>query len=141
KGLFSGVANLLPANKDLPITKLVDALMGARETAETERFQYFDPKSARHKGPVPAVDSKSRVTAPFRDACVFVLGGGNFAEYHVRGRRPLCPSSPALSLPLTLRLSLACAVAYRFAEFAGVRSQELHCDSHANNWSVERTTG
>ncbi len=38
---------------------------------------YFDPKVLKAKGPIV----KGRATTPFRDAFVFVMGGGNFTEY------------------------------------------------------------
>ncbi len=48
-----------------------------RESAETEKFLYFDPK-LKSKSTLAA---KGRVTTPFKDAFVFVCGGGNFTEF------------------------------------------------------------
>jgi len=78
-GVFSGVMDLLPKNKDLPVTRVVDALMSNKDTPETEKYLYFDPKMFKVKG---AVQRTGRSSAPFRDAFVFVLGGGNFSEFH-----------------------------------------------------------
>jgi len=65
----------MPANKDLPLTRIVDALMANKETAETDQYLYFDPKAMKSKG------AARKVTTPFKDCFVFVLGGGNFSEY------------------------------------------------------------
>ena len=74
-GVLAGVRNLLPTNTDLPVTRLVDALMAGKESAEAERFQYFDPKQAKAKV------GRARLTTGYKDAVVFVLGGGCYAEY------------------------------------------------------------
>ena len=79
RGLLSGVRSILPTSSDLPLTRLVESLMAnkEREAGDAERFVYLDPKTGRKTRP-PA-DARPR--APFRDALVFVVGGGCYAEY------------------------------------------------------------
>jgi hypothetical protein len=55
-GLFAGVKNILPVSKDLPLTKLVDALMDNKSTPDADGFLYFDPKVAKPRG---------RISCPF----------------------------------------------------------------------------
>jgi hypothetical protein len=74
-GVLAGVRNLLPTNTDLPVTRLVDALMAGKESAEADRFVYFDPKQAKAKA------GRARLTTGYKEAVVFVLGGGCYAEY------------------------------------------------------------
>ena len=49
-GVLAGVRNLLPTNTDLPLTRVVDGLMGNKEGGEGDKFLYFDPKQAKGKG-------------------------------------------------------------------------------------------
>uniref|UniRef100_A0A7S2KFE3 Sec1 family domain-containing protein 1 n=1 Tax=Bigelowiella natans TaxID=227086 RepID=A0A7S2KFE3_BIGNA len=98
KKLLQGVRNLIPADKSLPTTKLVEALMenkGARKS--TARFLYFDPK-LQGDGPVSGA---RRITTPFTEGFVFVMGGGNYVEhqnlqdYAKRASNPQVPVSIA----------------------------------------------
>jgi len=77
-GLLAGVRNLLPTKSDLPLTKVVGALMDNKPTPLIESYSYFDPKSRTNKR-VPA--GPGRQVAAFRDAFVFVLGAGNYSEF------------------------------------------------------------
>ena len=77
-GVLAGVRNLLPSNSDLPVTRLLDALLTGRESAEADRFLYFDPKLPKAKAAAPG---RGRVNGGYKDAVVFVLGGGCYAEY------------------------------------------------------------
>lgn len=79
ENLISGVRNIFPASKDLPITKIVDSLMEISSTSssDTDEYLYFDPKSA--KGSTPMKAPRTRVQ--FQEAIVFVVGGGNYHEY------------------------------------------------------------
>jgi hypothetical protein len=73
EGLISGVKNLLPARKDLALTKAVDGMMEG--TLDSDDWGVIDPLQAgRAKSP-----SRSKQT--FADAIVFVIGGGNYLEY------------------------------------------------------------
>ncbi|KAF9580415.1 Vesicle trafficking between the ER and Golgi [Lunasporangiospora selenospora] len=79
ENLLSGVKNLLPTKKDLPMTRIVESIMepggsGANET--NEDFLYFDPKVSRASNA-----RMPRTRTPFQEAIVFVVGGGNYVEY------------------------------------------------------------
>jgi hypothetical protein len=62
--------------KNLPVTRIVDELMELRGSQYTEDFRHLDPKQLR---PGDAAQPRSR--APFQEAIVFVVGGGNYIEY------------------------------------------------------------
>merc|ERR1712063_86767 len=63
-------------SKDLRVTKLVESIMDTKPAAETERYLYFDPKiQVGPSGEIP------RKTTPFKEAIVFMVGGGNYIEY------------------------------------------------------------
>jgi len=59
------------------VTRIVDELMELKSSPETEDYRHFDPKQLRHVDGSQA--SKNR--APFHEAIVFVVGGGNYIEY------------------------------------------------------------
>jgi len=85
--------------RGLPLARLVDALMELRPTggassgaasssgsgaggaaasgAGDEGYLYLDPKL-----PAGSVPGTGRRTMPFRQAVVFVVGGGTYTEYH-----------------------------------------------------------
>ena len=77
-GVLAGVKNLMPANTDLPLTRAVDSLLAAKEGSETERWLYFDPKASKSRG--GGGKGGARVGG-FKEAIVFVVGGGCFVEY------------------------------------------------------------
>eukprot|EP01097_Dermamoeba_algensis_P005802 TRINITY_DN3663_c0_g1_i1.p1 TRINITY_DN3663_c0_g1~~TRINITY_DN3663_c0_g1_i1.p1 ORF type:complete len:642 (-),score=150.36 TRINITY_DN3663_c0_g1_i1:195-2120(-) len=87
-GLFSaihtGVKFYLPTSKELYITKIVDALMDMKPTTGSglaslnlDSYLYLDPKIPKmaNQGSIP------RKNSPFKEAIVFVIGGGNYVEY------------------------------------------------------------
>uniref|UniRef100_H2ZAC9 Sec1 family domain containing 1 n=1 Tax=Ciona savignyi TaxID=51511 RepID=H2ZAC9_CIOSA len=75
--VMEGVKNLVLKKHNLPITKVLDALMELKANSDLESYRYFDPKLAR------ALDSNTgRTKVPYNDAIVFVVGGGNYIEYH-----------------------------------------------------------
>jgi len=78
KKLLQGVRNLVPTDKSLPTTKLVEALMDNKERKSTARFLYYDPKLLQVNGPVTG---SRRITTPFTEGFVFVMGGGNYVEH------------------------------------------------------------
>lgn len=63
---------------ELPLTKLVNAIMDQKKTSETEEYIYFDPKSLTKK---KLQQSGSFTNEKFKEAIVFVIGGGNYLEY------------------------------------------------------------
>jgi hypothetical protein len=75
-GLLSGVKNILPVSKDLTLTKIVDALMENKANSEAEAYLYFDPKTRSSGG-----KNRPKQLPSFREAIVFVVGGGNYIEF------------------------------------------------------------
>lgn len=61
--------------KNLPVTKIVDSLMEFKNSSETDEYHYFDPKQLK-------LTEIPRNRAAFQDAIVFMVGGGNYIEYH-----------------------------------------------------------
>lgn len=78
QALLKGVRNLIPTNKSLPVTKIVSALMENKESKEASKFLYYDPKLLQAKGPVRGAN---RMSTPFTESFVFIMGGGNYMEY------------------------------------------------------------
>ncbi|KFM77819.1 Sec1 family domain-containing protein 1, partial [Stegodyphus mimosarum] len=97
--VMEGVKNLVVKKHNLPITRIVDSLMELKSLPETEDYRYFDPKLLR------ATDSSSvpRNRAPFLDAVVFVVGGGNYIEY-----QNLSDYTKGKSNPSTKRIIYGC---------------------------------
>ncbi|KAK7098909.1 sec1 family domain-containing protein 1-like [Littorina saxatilis] len=89
--VMEGVKNLVVKRHNLPTTRIIDALMEQKSVQEVDDFRYFDPKLLRaESGNVP------RSRAPFQEAFVFVVGGGNYIEYqnlmdYARSRAPVSP--------------------------------------------------
>ncbi|KAI9855366.1 MAG: Vesicle trafficking between the ER and Golgi [Trichoglossum hirsutum] len=110
ENLISGVKNLIPANKDLTITKITESLMdpasaSSSAIAKTENYLYFDPRSANARGTMPPPSTARSQAASsgmpgglgslgpgtgasfgqrrqgFNEAVVFMVGGGNMEEY------------------------------------------------------------
>ncbi|KAI9321083.1 Sec1-like protein [Dichotomocladium elegans] len=77
ENLLSGVKNLLPARKELVISKIVADIMSApqNEPSKADDYLYFDPKLARNSR------APRQHKASFQEAIVFVVGGGNYVEY------------------------------------------------------------
>lgn len=83
--MYGGVQALLPKSKDLHSTRLVDSLMELKgQLGVEDTYIYLDPKiSAAPRPSTSAVTSPTlpRKTTPFKEAIVFVIGGGNYIEY------------------------------------------------------------
>ncbi|XP_037083915.1 sec1 family domain-containing protein 1-like [Pollicipes pollicipes] len=73
--VMEGVKNLVVKKHNLPVTRIVDALMEQKSMPEVEEYRYLDPKLLRPD----AGAVRSRNT--FQEAVVFVVGGGNYIEY------------------------------------------------------------
>ncbi|XP_071963564.1 sec1 family domain-containing protein 1-like isoform X1 [Antedon mediterranea] len=75
--VMEGVKNFVVKKHNLPITRIVDALMEMKSDQETDEYRYFDPKMLR------VLDSSSipRNKNPYQEVVVFVVGGGNYIEY------------------------------------------------------------
>ena len=100
EALVSGVKNLMPVNKDLTVTKIVESIMdppaaSSSALAKTENYLYFDPRSAHARGTpgAPTQPSSRPNTASgaqpsfgqrrqgYNEAIVFTIGGGSMDEY------------------------------------------------------------
>ncbi|KAK4988209.1 Vesicle trafficking between the ER and Golgi [Elasticomyces elasticus] len=102
ENLISGVKNLIPANKDLTLTKITESLMDPQHAntsalQKTEGYLYFDPRDSRARGSMPTpsqATSQGSSTASrgieasfgqrrqgFSEAIVFTVGGGSMDEY------------------------------------------------------------
>ncbi|KAI0461374.1 hypothetical protein LJB42_001042 [Komagataella kurtzmanii] len=78
--LITGLKNLLPDKKQLPITNIVESIMepslATQESIKlTDDYLYFDPISTR------GVHSKPPKRQQYNNSIVFVVGGGNYLEY------------------------------------------------------------
>lgn len=75
--LISGVKNLLPASKDLAITKVVESILEPTPSnaATTDDYLYFDPKATRGSHTRPPKRNS------YDEAIIFTVGGGNYFEY------------------------------------------------------------
>lgn len=73
--VMEGVKNLVVKRHNLPVTKITEQLMECRAGGEVDDYLYLDPKLLKGGDVVP----KNR--APFQDAIVFMVGGGNYIEY------------------------------------------------------------
>ncbi|KAI0133940.1 Sec1-like protein [Xylariales sp. AK1849] len=107
--LSGALKNLIPVNRDLTITKIVESIMDPQTAstsalAKTEGYMFFDPRSANARGtmPAPSVVRAGTGSAPgalpgsqtlgtgasfgqrrqgYTDAIMFVVGGGSMDEY------------------------------------------------------------
>lgn len=70
----AGVKNLLSGERQLALTRTVEALMEGKPNPEIESYLSFDPRSPRSA-------SASHLKGPFKEAIVFMIGGGNYVEY------------------------------------------------------------
>ncbi|GAA6043738.1 hypothetical protein JCM8097_000502 [Rhodosporidiobolus ruineniae] len=83
--LVSNIKNFLPARKDFPVTRLVEALMdpstaSTQALQDTDDYLLFDPRSGgRSARPAAATQGRGRQT--YHDAIVFVVGGGSLVEH------------------------------------------------------------
>ncbi|KAK9829342.1 hypothetical protein WJX72_005270 [[Myrmecia] bisecta] len=71
--LTKGVKNLLAGEQQAAVTVAVEALMDGKQTPDVDSFATFDPKAAPGRA--------SKAAGPFKEAIVFMIGGGNYLEY------------------------------------------------------------
>lgn len=71
--ITKGVKNLLAGNQQAAVTVAVEGLMDAKANAEPDSFVTFDPKVVAGR--------TSKAIGPFKEAVVFMIGGGNYLEY------------------------------------------------------------
>eukprot|EP01100_Stratorugosa_tubuloviscum_P014528 TRINITY_DN7831_c0_g1_i1.p1 TRINITY_DN7831_c0_g1~~TRINITY_DN7831_c0_g1_i1.p1 ORF type:complete len:618 (+),score=237.00 TRINITY_DN7831_c0_g1_i1:96-1949(+) len=70
----TSVNYLRPNTQDLCITRLVESLLEAKTNFGTDSYLYLDAYTP--------IGSLPRRQSNFQEAIVFVLGGGNYLEYH-----------------------------------------------------------
>ena len=73
----AGVKNLLSNDRQLALTRTVDALMEGKPNPEIDSYLIFDPRAPRSS----SGSSSSHLKGPFKEAIVFMIGGGNYVEY------------------------------------------------------------
>lgn len=73
----AGVKALLPTTKELYVTRIVDAIMELKNDLGVDNYLYFDPKVQKKM----RQSSIPRKNTPFKEAIVFIIGGGNYVEY------------------------------------------------------------
>lgn len=71
--LTKGVKNLLAGEQQAAVTVAVEALMDGKPNPDTDAYATFDPKLPAGRAQRPA--------GPFKEALVFMVGGGNYLEY------------------------------------------------------------
>ena len=95
ENLISGVRNFLPANKLLPITRLVEALMDSTAASnaslqETDEYVFLDPRAPKHGGSAygsgyggsgSGMASGRPKRMAFSEGIAFVVGGAGYVEY------------------------------------------------------------
>lgn len=62
--------NILPVNKSFYVTRVIESVM---ENKPSQEYLYLDPRWTGN--------SNTRKTTPFKEAIVFMVGGGNYLEY------------------------------------------------------------
>ncbi|XP_008812122.2 SEC1 family transport protein SLY1-like [Phoenix dactylifera] len=70
----AGMKNLLSGGRQLALTRTVEALMEGKPNPEVDSYLVFDPRA-------PRSGSGAQLKGPFKEAIVFMIGGGNFVEY------------------------------------------------------------
>ncbi|KAL1827888.1 hypothetical protein ACET3Z_006300 [Daucus carota] len=71
----AGVKNLLSSDHQLALTRTVDALMDGKPNPEIESYLVFDARAPKSNS------GSSHLKGPFKEAIVFMIGGGNYVEY------------------------------------------------------------
>ncbi|KAL4302919.1 hypothetical protein GQ457_10G023570 [Hibiscus cannabinus] len=73
----AGVKNLLSSDRQLALTRTVEALMEGKPNPEIDSYLVFDPRAPKSS----SGSSSSLLKGPFKEAVVFMIGGGNYVEY------------------------------------------------------------
>ncbi|KAM7250298.1 hypothetical protein ACFE04_022181 [Oxalis oulophora] len=72
----AGMKNLLSSDRQLALTRTVEALMEGKPNPEIDSYLAFDPRA-----PKSSSGSSQILKGPFKEAIVFMIGGGNYVEY------------------------------------------------------------
>ncbi|KAG6522778.1 SEC1 family transport protein SLY1-like [Zingiber officinale] len=70
----AGMKNLLSGGRQLALTRIVEALMEGKPNPEVDSYLIFDPRA-------PKTGPGAQLKGPFKEAIVFMIGGGNYVEY------------------------------------------------------------
>ncbi|GAA0138790.1 membrane trafficking regulatory protein [Lithospermum erythrorhizon] len=73
----AGVKNLLSSDHQLAVSRTVEALMEGKPDPEIDSYLVFDPRAPKST----AGTSSNHLKGPFKEAIVFMVGGGNYVEY------------------------------------------------------------
>ncbi|OIT35083.1 PREDICTED: SEC1 family transport protein SLY1-like [Nicotiana attenuata] len=73
----AGVKNLLSSDHQLALSRTVEALMEGKPNPEIDSYLVFDPRAPKSSSGM----SSSHLKGPFKEAIVFMIGGGNYVEY------------------------------------------------------------
>ncbi|KAL2529398.1 SEC1 family transport protein SLY1 [Forsythia ovata] len=73
----AGVKNLLSSDHQLALTRTVDALMEGKPNPEIDSYLVLDPRAPKST----SGSSSSHLKGPFKEAIVFMIGGGNYVEH------------------------------------------------------------
>ncbi|OIW21849.1 hypothetical protein TanjilG_13133 [Lupinus angustifolius] len=73
----AGVKNLLSNDRQLALARTVEALIEGRQNPETDSYLSFDPRAPKSGSGA----SSGHLKGPFKEAIVFMIGGGNYVEY------------------------------------------------------------
>lgn len=73
----AGVKNLLSSDRELALARTVEALMDGRPNPEIDSYIMFDPRAPKSSSGT----GSSHLKGPFKEAIVFMIGGGNYVEY------------------------------------------------------------
>ncbi|CAN1770694.1 SEC1 family transport protein SLY1 [Linum perenne] len=71
----AGVKNLLSGDRQLALTRTVEALMEGKPNPEVDSYLVFDPRAPKSSS------GAGHMKGPFKEAIVFMVGGGNYVEY------------------------------------------------------------
>ncbi|KAK2663396.1 hypothetical protein Ddye_001970 [Dipteronia dyeriana] len=86
----AGVKNLLASDRQLALTRTVEALVEGKPNPEIDSYLVFDPRAPKSS----SGGGSSHLKGPFKEAIVFMIGGGNYMEYgslqeHAKRQQPI----------------------------------------------------
>ncbi|KAK8951371.1 SEC1 family transport protein SLY1 [Platanthera zijinensis] len=70
----AGMKNLLSGERQLALTRTVEALMEGKPNPEVDSYLLYDPRA-------PRSGTGAQLKGPFKEGIVFMIGGGNYIEY------------------------------------------------------------
>lgn len=73
----AGVKNLLSSDRQLALTRTVEVLMEGKPNPEVDSYLVFDPRAPKSSSGM----GSNHLKGPFKEAIVFMVGGGNYVEY------------------------------------------------------------